>query len=537
MKRFLLYLLISTVCLTSICAQTDADGVRTWDKGGRMQTDICVYGATSGGIIAALTAKRMGKSVVLLEPSRRIGGLTTGGLGKTDVGRVEIIQGLALEFYRRVGTQYGKDKAVFDFEPKVALAAYEEMLREDKLLVQMERRVKKVKKQGNRIREIILEDASSAKRPALCIEAKEFIDCSYEGDLMARAGVTYTVGRESNSVYGETYNGMQMLNKHQFPDGVDPYREKGNPKSGLLWGILKGEMGQTGKGDKRVQAYNFRITLTNDPQNRIPITRPEGYDSTRYELLLRWKEVAPWNSKNLRDCFAWDLMTNPTKTDINNNQAFSTDMIGCNWDYPEASYKKRERIHKEHLEYTKGLLWFVTSDPRIPAHIRQQISQWGYPKDEYPESNHFTPQLYIRESRRMIGRYVMTQANCQQDAVANDVVGWGAYTMDSHNCGRYVVNGMVKNCGDVQIHLPKGKYNISYRSLTPRQEEADNLLVPFCLSASHIAFGSIRMEPVFMVLSQSSVIAASLAIDQHEGCVQQVNSQQVMKIFPTITGN
>lgn len=537
MKRFLLYLIISTVSLTGIYAQTDADGVRTWDKGGHMQTDICVYGATSGGIIAALTAKRMGKSVVLLEPSRRIGGLTTGGLGKTDVGRVEIIQGLALEFYRRVGTQYGKNQAVFDFEPKVALAAYEEMLRENNLLVQMERRVKKVKKQGNHIREIILEDASSTKRPTLCIEAKEFIDCSYEGDLMARAGVTYTVGRESNSVYGETYNGMQMLNKHQFPDGVDPYREKGNPKSGLLWGILKGEMGQTGQGDKRVQAYNFRITLTNDPQNRIPITRPEGYDSTRYELLLRWKEVAPWNSKNLRDCFAWDLMTNPTKTDINNNQAFSTDMIGCNWDYPEASYKKRERIHKEHLEYTKGLLWFVASDPRIPAHIRQQINQWGYPKDEYPESNHFTPQLYIRESRRMIGRYVMTQANCQQDAVANDVVGWGAYTMDSHNCGRYVVNGMVKNCGDVQIHLPKGKYNISYRSLTPRQEEADNLLVPFCLSASHIAFGSIRMEPVFMVLSQSSAIAASLAIDQHEGCVQQVNSQQVMKIFPTITGN
>ena len=205
---------------------------------------------------------------------------------------------------------------------------------------------------------------------------------------MARAGVSYTVGREPNSQYGETYNGMQMLDKHQFPDGVDPYREKGNPESGLLWGIMKGDMGKTGEGDKRVQAYNFRITMTNDPHNRIPITRPENYDSTRYELLVRWKETDPWRSDKLRDCFAWDLMTNPTKTDINNNQAFSTDMIGYSWDYPEASYKQRERIFKEHLDYTKGLLWFVASDPRVPAFVRRQIGEWGYPKDEYPATLH-----------------------------------------------------------------------------------------------------------------------------------------------------
>lgn len=536
MNKTITCLLATLLTLTHALAQTDVDGVRTWDGGGRMQADICVYGATSGGITAALTAKRMGKSVILIEPSRRIGGLTAGGLGKTDVGRVEIIQGLAMDFYRRVGTIYGKADAVFDFEPKVALAAFEQMLREDNLPVQMERRVIKVKKKGNRLREIVLEDASQRHRQHLCIEAHEFIDCSYEGDLMARAGVSYTVGREPNSQYGETYNGMQMLDKHQFPDGVDPYREKGNPESGLLWGIMEGDMGQTGQGDKRVQAYNFRITMTNDPHNRIPITRPENYDSTRYELLVRWKETDPWRSDKLRDCFAWDLMTNPTKTDINNNQAFSTDMIGYSWDYPEASYKQRERIFKEHLDYTKGLLWFVASDPRVPAFVRRQIGEWGYPKDEYPESDHFTPQLYIRESRRMIGRYVMTQANCQHEAVANDPVGWAAYTMDSHNCGRYVVNGMVKNCGDVQIYLPKGKYNISYRSITPQEYEAQNLLVPFCLSASHIAFGSIRMEPVFMVLGQSAAIAAALAIDRHEGCVQRVSSLEVMERFGSITG-
>ncbi len=535
MRRFCTCLLATLLTLIPSLAQTAADGVRTWDQGGRVEADICVYGATSGGIIAALTARRAGKSVVLVEPSRRIGGLTTGGLGKTDIGQVDIIQGLALDFYRRVGSRYGQDRPVFDFEPKVALAAYEDMLRGDSLLVRMERRVTRVRKQANRIREIVLEDASQAGRAALRVEALEYIDCSYEGDLMARAGVTYTVGREANSVYGETYNGVQMLDKHQFPDGVDPYREKGNPKSGLLWGIMKGEMGRTGEGDRRVQAYNFRITMTNDPANRIPITRPEGYDSTHYELLVRWKEVEPWHSDNLRDCFAWDLMTNRTKTDINNNHAFSTDMIGCNWQYPEASYKQRERIQREHLAYTQGLLWFVASDPRVPQNVRDQINQWGYPRDEYPESDHFTPQLYIRESRRMIGRYVMTQANCQQDAVAEDAVGWGAYNMDSHNCGRYVVNGMVKNCGDVQIHLPKGKYNISYRSLTPREEEAANLLVPFCLSASHIAFGSIRMEPVFMVLGQSAAIAASLAIDRYEGCVQRVSAQEVMERFPAVT--
>lgn len=534
--RIISLFLLMVIYIPHAMAHTATDGVRIWDNGGLQQADICVYGATSGGITAALTAKKMGKSVILVEPSRRIGGLTTGGLGKTDIGQVSIIQGLAMDFYLRIGNKYGKETAVFDFEPKIALAVFEDMLRQENMTVQMQRRVTKVKKQGNMLKEIFLEDASEEKRPVLHIKAKEFIDCSYEGDLMARSGVSYTVGRESNSQYGETYNGMQMLSKHQFPDGVDPYREKGNPKSGLLWGILKGEMGKTGQGDKRVQAYNFRITMTNNPDNRIPITRPENYDSTKYELLARWKEVEPWQSKELRDCFSWDLMTNPTKTDINNNHAFSTDMIGCNWDYPDASYKKREKIFQEHLAYTLGLLWFVASDHRVPQSIREQINQWGYPKDEYPESNHFTPQLYIRESRRMIGRYVMTQANCQQDAVADDPVGWGAYNMDSHNCGRYVVNGMVKNCGDVQIHLPKGKYNISYRSLTPQENEAGNLLVPFCLSASHIAFGSIRMEPVFMVLGQSAAIAASLAIDQHNGCVQQVNSREIMHIFPSIKG-
>ncbi len=491
----------------------------------RRDVDICIYGATSAGVIAAYTAHREGKTVMLIEPGNRIGGLSAGGLGETDIGKVEIIRGLSFDFYTRVGKRYGKDGPVFRFEPRVALAVYKDYLREAGIEPLMAYRLHGVKKDGNKIRHITLKSAEKGKE-RVRVSAKVFIDCSYEGDLMAKSGVSYTIGREANSQYGENYNGVQMLDGHQFPDGVDPYREKGNPKSGLLYGIQKGKMGEKGSADKCVQAYNYRITLTNNPENRIPITRPENYDSTRYELLLRLKEVSPW--KSVHDCFIWSFMPN-SKTDINNRGGFSTDMIGENWNYPEASYKERERIRKAHTDYTLGLLYFVGHDERIPDSIRKRMLAWGYPKDEYEETNHFTTQLYIRESRRMIGRYVMTEDNCQGRRDVDDAVGWAAYTMDSHNCGRYVVNGMVKNEGNVEIPCPKA-YNVSYRSITPQEDEAENLLVPVCLSASHIAYGSIRMEPVFMVLGESSAVAASMAIDRHSGCVQKVDAAAVRRV-------
>ncbi len=517
-------------CMFLVVSQGRVWGQESWEPLPKVsEVDICIYGATSAGITAAVEARRQGKRVMLVEPGRRIGGLTAGGLGATDIGKVEIIQGLALDFYRRVGRCYGSSAPAFAFEPKVALQVYRDMLREAGVTVHMQRRVHRVGKRGNELQYVTLEPASrKVGRGRVRVRAKVFIDCSYEGDLMARAGVSYTVGREANATYGETYNGQQMREYHQFPDGVDPYREKGNPRSGLLWGILPGEMGQKGQADKRVQAYNFRLTVTNDPQNRIPFTRPERYDSTRYELLLRWKEVEPWR-RGINDCFAWSLMPNH-KTDVNNRGALSTDMIGENWDYPEANYKKRQKIYQKHVDYTLGLLWFVASDPRIPEAVRREIGEWGWPRDEYEENNHFTPQLYIRESRRMVGRYVMTQANCQRKTSVDDAVGWAAYTMDSHNTGRYVVNGMVKNEGDVEIPIP-GKYDVSYRSLTPQEQEARNLLVPVCLSASHIAYGSIRMEPVFMVLGQTAALAACQAIEQHDGCVQRVDAAQVMARF------
>ena len=493
------------------------------------EADVCIYGATSAGVIAAYTAKTQGKTVLLIEPTTRIGGLSAGGLGETDIGKVDIIQGLSLDFYKRVGRKYGKDEPAFRFEPSVALSVYKDFLREAGVEPLMPYRLRSVKKKGNAISSIVLEKSDNTKE-RVKISAKVFVDCSYEGDLMAKSGVSYTVGRESNAQYNEIYDGVQMLDKHQFPDGVDPYKVKGDPKSGLLYGILKGDMGKSGEADRCVQAYNYRITLTNDPSNQLPITKPDNYDPTRYELLLRWKEVEPWTS--VHDCFGWSFMPN-NKTDINNRGAFSTDMIGENWDYPEANYKKRDKIRKAHLDYTLGLLYFVGHDERIPDSIRKRMLAWGLPKDEYQETAHFTPQMYIRESRRMIGRYVMTEHNCQGRTDVDDYVGWAAYTMDSHNCGRYVVNGMVKNEGDVQIRCPK-PYNVSYRSITPIEEEASNLLVPVCLSASHIAYGSIRMEPVFMVLGESAAIAACLAIDNFQNCVQRVSSSDVMCKFNEI---
>ena len=344
---------------------------------------------------------------------------------------------------------------------------------------------------------------------------------------MAKSGVSYIVGREANSQYGETYNGVELMDRHQFPDGIDPYKIKGDSTSGLIYGINPAPVNSNGTGDKKVQAYNFRITLTNRPENRIPITKPDNYNPSRYELLLRLKELHPWNKHT--DVFIWSDMPNG-KTDINNFGGFSTDVIGENWNYPDADYEERARIWKFHEDYTKGLLYFVGHDERIPESIRNQMLEWGYPKDEYTDNGHWTHQLYVREARRMIGELVMTQHHCQGRETVTDGIGWAAYTMDSHNCDRHIVNGMVKNEGNVEIG-GFSPYPISYRAITPKQNEVQNLLVPVCLSTSHIAYGSIRMEPVFMVLAQSAAIAAGQAIDKYDNCVQKVDAKAILKEF------
>lgn len=491
------------------------------------KVDVCIYGGTSAGVIAAYTAKKMGKTVLLIEPRKNLGGMSSGGLGFTDIGNKYVVTGLARDFYRRLGSHYGKLEQ-WIFEPSVAESIFKDYVKRADIEVWYGKRLHDVGKKGNKIEQIILEDTyNPLSTDYTSVEAKIYIDCTYEGDLMAKGSVSYTVGREANNVYDETYNGVQLLDGHQFKVEIDPYVISGDKSSGLLWGINDTPLAEKGSGDKKVQAYNFRIALTDNKENMIPITEPDNYDPKKYELLVRLNEKSNW--KSLNDIFAWDIMPN-RKTDINNKGAFSTDMIAANWDYPEASYKERDKIWQQHVDYTKGLLYFVGHDERMPKHIREQIKKWGYPKDEYVDNGHWSHQLYIREARRMIGELVMTQHHCQGKAVCDDAVGWAAYTMDSHNCDRQIINGMVKNEGNVEVG-GFGPYPISYKAIIPKQVEAVNLLVPVCLSASHIAYGSIRMEPVFMVLAQSSAVAACLAIDKTDATVQRVNVKDIQDIL------
>lgn len=471
--------------------------------------DVCVYGGTSAGVIAAYSAAQLGKKVVLIEPGTHLGGLTSGGLGYTDIGNKYAITGLSRDFYRQIGKHYGKFEQ-WTFEPHVAENLFNKYVQHKNITVLLDRRLDSTYTTDKTITHIDVvssKDGSGTSR----VKAKVFIDCSYEGDLMAGAGVSFTIGRESNSAFNETYNGVQLMEGHQFPDGIDPYKHAGDRSSGLLWGIDTATLEPNGTGDSSIQAYNYRICLTDDPRNRRDIERPANYDSTRYELLLRLINAQPGKRK-LNDYFIVSRMPN-NKTDINNRGGFSSDMIGFNHTYPYASYAERKNIIRAHEDYTKGLLYFIGHDNKVPEQLRNEMLKWGYPKDEYTDNNNWSPQLYIRESRRMRGAYVMTQHNCEGREVVSDTVGLAAYTMDSHNCRRLVVNEMVKNEGNVEVG-GFGPYPISYRAIIPRKEECTNLYVPVCLSATHIAYGSIRMEPVFMVLAQSAGVAASMAIDK-----------------------
>lgn len=489
--------------------------------------DLCIYGGTASGVIAAASASRLGMDVVLVEPGSHIGGMTTGGLGYTDIGNKQVVTGLAKKFYRNVGEHYGRLEQ-WIFEPHVASEILDSYLEHPKITVLKQHRLENVTKSGKRITDITVSHGPGFATES-DIAAKYFIDCSYEGDLMAKAGVSYIVGREGNDVYGETIDGVQLMNGHQFPDGIDPFVEPGNPDSGLLWGISPAAKAPDGTGDTLVQAYNYRICLTDSLQNMIPITRPENYDSSKYELLLRLMDARKDKTPKLGDYFIWSRMPG-RKTDINNKGGFSTDMIGMNHRYPEAGYELREEITDAHKSYTIGLLYFMGHDERVPEEIRKEMLRWGYPKDEFVDNGHWTPQLYVREARRMTGEYVATQADCEGRTIPEDGVAMAAYTMDSHNCQRIIVetNGqtMVKNEGNVEVG-GNGPYPVSYRSITPKRSECTNLLVPVCLSASHIAYGSIRMEPVFMVLGQVSAMAAWLAAGNGNTDVQNVDYREI----------
>ena len=497
--------------------------------------DVCVYGGTSAGVIAAVAVKKEGRSVLLVEPGRHLGGMSSGGLGFTDFGNKAVIGGLSLDFYKRVGKRYGRNEAGWTFEPHVAEEVFRELVAENRVEVLFEYRLKLAEKEGPRIKRVTFEHAPPQSSgapapvalpgsPTVVVEAKVFLDCTYEGDLLAAAGVAYAVGRESVDQYGEPLNGIRASTpKHQFLGPVDPYLVPGDPASGLLPLIQKGDGGRPGDGDRRVQAYNFRLCLTREKSNQIPIRAPQGYDEKRYELLARHVESLVKLDKLPKlagHLLKYDMVT-ASKTDINNEGAVSTDFIGMSYDYPEGDYATRAKLWNDHLNYIQGLLYFLGTSPRVPEHIRNEMRSWGLCKDEFQDTGGWPNQMYIREARRMVGPYVITQADCEHRKVADDPVGMGAYNMDSHNCQRVVQGGVVRNEGDVQVG-PKGPYPISYRALMPKRQECDNLLVPVCFSSSHIAYGSARMEPVFMVLGHSAALAACQAIEKG-GAVQEVD--------------
>lgn len=516
---FLCGLLITTISAT---AQTNN------------QYDLVIYGGTAAAVTAAVQAKQMSKTVVIVSPDKHLGGLSSGGLGFTDTGNKAVIGGLAREFYHRVWQHYnqpaawqwerreeygnkgqgtpaidGAQRTMWIFEPHVAEQVFEALIKEHGIPVHRNEwldRKNGVRKTGARITAIA---TLSGKRYA----GRMFIDATYEGDLMAAAGVDYHVGREANSVYGEQWNGVQtgvLHHRHHFgvlSQKISPYVIPDDPKSGVLPRISTAPPGEYGQGDKKVQAYCFRMCLTDHPENRVPFPKPAGYDPKQYELLLRIF-AAGW-----RETFQkFDRIPN-RKTDTNNHGPFSTDNIGYNYDYPEASYERRRAIIREHETYQQGWLYFIANDPRVPKDVQAEFRQWGLAKDEFKDNGNWPHQIYVREARRMIGAYVMIEQNLLKQRPTPDSVGMGSYGIDSHNIQRYITPaGYVQNEGDIGVST-QGPYQIAYGALAPKKGQADNLLVPVCVSSSHIAFGSIRMEPVFMILGQSAATAAVLALE------------------------
>ncbi len=532
--------------LTSLiwCHDTPIQAAQT------VTADVVVYGGTSGGVIAAVEAARLGKKTVLIEPGQRLGGMSSGGLGMTDNGSTETIGGMSREFYQRVyrfyqrpenwrfqkreeyltwlpkiwgvdGPRMEEIKAQFLFEPRAAKAVYDDMVREAGVQVVFGERLdlkNGVIKSAARIASIRMESGRE-------FVAKVFVDASYEGDLMAKSGVKYIVGREPNSLYGETLNGSFPFTPAPFPK-ISPYVVPGDPNSGLLPRVEPKPPAPKGSGDHRVQGYNFRVCLTDVQENRVPLTKPANYNPLDYELLARhiatMKNVKPGPRKHaavgLRGNggdlgINFELVPN-RKTDSNNGSEFGSDVYGPSYGWPEADYAGRDRIFQEHKDYTLGLLWFLGHDERLPVEVRTEMQRWGLPKDEFADTGHFPHQLYVREARRMIGDYVLTEHDARGARVAEDSVAVGSYPLDSHGVTLYVDEKGV-------LHRERGffvgikPYPISYKTLRPRASECENLLAISCLSASHAAYGSVRMEPVFMMLGHAAGAAASIVIDQN----------------------
>jgi len=480
---------------------------------GRTQSaDLVVYGATASGVMTAYTAARQGLNVVLLEPGSHVGGMVTGGLSATDVAYFPIIGGYAREFYKEAAEHYGvhslaKHKDWLS-EPHVGEAIFNRWLKGAGVKVRFQERLKEhggVLKKGTRIVSITTEDG-------MVWRAKVFADCTYEGDLMAQAGVKYVVGREGIDVYHEDLAGVRANTpKHQFLWKISAYGANGK----LLPEVDPGPMGAPGSGDRKVQSYNFRLILTDDPENRLPWKKPAGYDAARFQLLLNY--LLQWKQHMRREPRLTDV-TNPVfipdhKADFNNQGAFSTDYLGKSWTYPDASYAERKKIWEDHMLYTQSFFYFLASDPRVPQTVREDLQRWGRAKDEFVDNGNWPDQLYVREGRRMLGQYIMRQADLQTDRTKPDSIAMGSYNSDSHNVQRVLMpDGSPRNEGDVQV--PVKPYEIAFGTMIPKADQTENLLVPVCLSASHVAYSSVRMEPQYMMIGQAAGDTAWLAVQK-----------------------
>jgi FAD dependent oxidoreductase len=481
--------------------------------------DVVIYGDSSGAVVAAIAAKREGRSVMWVNPTSFPGGMSSSGLGATDfLSYRSTFGGIASEFYDGVAKAYGTD-FVRSFEPHIGKQVFEKMIADAGVSVVYNEKLDRVSgngvsMDGKRITAITMLSGKT-------YQGKMFIDATYVGDLMAAAGVTYTVGREAESQYGEDMAGVRrgdtnprvhytQKDKDHFVKDVDPYVQQGDPSSGLLPHIHHIEGLKNGTGDSKIQAYNYRVCLTTDPENRIPIDKPPGYREIDHELLLR-----NFDAGDMRVPALIEPLADRQKVDWNSMHAVGSDLPGVNWDYPEASYERRNEIEKEHETYIRGFLWTMSNNPRVPEAIRKRTAAYGLPKDEFTDNGGWPWMIYIREARRTVSDYVMTQLDCSGQRKASDPVGLGSFGMDSH-CVQHIVTdrGNVQNEG-VIWRTPPRPYGISYRSIIPRKGECENLFSPICLSASHVAHGSIRMEPVFMALSQSAAIAAGIAIDEN----------------------
>ena len=510
----------------------------SWQSKGEKRADVIVYGGTSAAITAAVQVAKMGKSVLVVSPDKHLGGLSSSGLGFTDTGNKGVIGGLSREFYHRIYNYYqkpetwqwqtkdtyggvgqgspaidGENRTMWIFEPHIAEQVFEDFVREYKIRIfrgEYLDRAHGVSLKNGKIQSIKTLSGN-------IYIGKIYIDATYEGDLMAAAGVSYHVGRESNNVYGESWNGVQTgdlpVKHHDFQGlKISPYKIPGDPKSGILPLISTKDPGIRGSGDQKIQSYCFRTCLTKVETNRVPFARPEGYDSTKYELMIRIFN-AGWRKTFQK----FDPVPN-LKTDVNNHGPFSFDYIGMNYDYPEACYERRKEIVTEHENYQKGLLYFIANDMRVPAEIRNQMQQWGLSKDEFKDNGNWPYQIYVREARRMIGQSVLTENEITGKQKVIHPIGMGSYNMDSHNAQRYIKpDGFVENEGDIEVQVPM--YQIDLGSIIPKKEDCGNLLVPVALSSSHIAYGSIRMEPVFMILGQSAGTVASLAIENNKDII------------------